>query len=195
MQQSDASTTVGSNNSRMVPGYVVILTVLGLSVAASLFSWFYYRRLQERPIALWGSQAAALMLRAPVAHAYRLAPAGEDASVSGQRLTICGEEYVVREESDISAARGFSHVRHGLIHDRSFAWDEPPANATPHWDYAIAFADGDSQAAVAFDSGSGEAVLIGGTRRVSMRPVAAEIADFLREQFPATVEAEPSQAR
>jgi len=188
----------------MVPGYVVIIAIVVLAVGASSFSWFYYRRLQERPLALWGSRAAELMLRAPVARLYRLSPveneeatgeiappdaakgrAANNATVT-RVFTIGGERYAALDERDISRAPGFSHIRQGLIHDRSFAWDELADAAPRQWEYAIEFEGPGSAAVVAFDFRAARATLVGGERSVSIRPVGAAIQVFLREQFPET---------
>ena len=190
-----------ADNGPMVSGKVVILGVFGFSVAAALVSWVYYARLQERPLALWGSQAAALLLRAPKARAYRLAPAADvgeestnDSQSARRQFVINGERYVATRERDISQARGFSHIRQGLVHDRSFAWDEPPGDQPLAWEYAIEFEDAGQTAVVAFanhavraalvDSKTGDREHADATRTVSTRPVSVAIDTFLAEQFP-----------
>ena len=134
----------------MVAGKVVILGLLLFAVAASVVSWVYYARLQARPIALWGSRAAELMLRAPTVRCFRLRPAAEnsDQSAGGaaREITIAGERYSCTDERDISQARGVSHIRQGLIHDRSFAWDEPASSGEKHWAFAIEFDAGGDRA-------------------------------------------------
>ena len=185
----------------LVQGKFVILAIVGLAVAASALSWFYYARLQERPLALWGSRAAELMLLRPMARAYRLAPApGElpagathDGGGAHRPLAIAGERFTMTDDRDISRAPGFSHIRQSLIHDRSFAWDDGPCESSPRWEYAIAFAEGNESAIVAFAFNCQRAALADTNRTASIRPVAAAIEEFLREQFPG--EPAPSAAK
>ncbi len=174
----------------LVQGKWVILGVVGLSLAASMASWVYYARLQERPLALWGVRPAEMMLRAPMARAFRLVGADtarEPPAIDGRgrEFTIAGQRYLAVAERDISQAKGFSHIRNSLIHDRSFVWDEEPCEISPQWAYVIQFVEGNEQAAVALAFNCPRTALTNNDRMVSIRPVAAEIEDFLHEQFPA----------
>jgi hypothetical protein len=174
----------------MVQGKWVILGVVGLSVLAASASWFYYARLQERPLALWGVRSAEMMLRAPMAKAFRIVPMAErppikDTAQPALEFSVAGERYVAVAEHEISQAHGFSHIRNSLIHDRSFVWDEAPCESAPRWEYVIQFVDGDERTAVVLAFNCPRAAPADTDRIVSIRPVAAEIEDFLQEQFPA----------
>ncbi|HEY1599766.1 MAG TPA: hypothetical protein VGG64_09200 [Pirellulales bacterium] len=206
MTSPDRVPPIQADAGPMVSGKVVILGVFCFSVAAAFVSWIYYARLQERPLALWGSPAAELILRAPAARAYLLAVAPDAAEPktaepeSAQRqFVIDGLRYVATAERDVSQARGFSHIRQGLIHDRSFAWDEPPGDRPPLWKYAVEFDEGGKTAVVAFADHAVRVALVDGSqsapnsaspartgfmRTVSTRPVAGAIDAFLAEQFP-----------
>jgi len=181
----------------MVAGKVVILAIVFFAVGASIVSWIYYARLQARPLALWGSRAAELMLRAPMARAYRLVPAADgldqEGTGAGRQLAIAGERFVATDEHDISHAPGFSHIRQCLIHDRSFAWDEPQSERPSRWEFAIEFDDRGETTTVAFAFDTGRAALAGADRTVSVRPVAGAIEGFLREQFPAEAQTETAR--
>jgi len=175
-----------SGDAQFVQGKWVILVVVGLAVMASVVSWIYYARLQRRPLELWGPRAAELMLRAPVARAYRLVPAkAEPSGEVGRRFEFGGVPYTAIAERSVSQAPGFSHIRQGLVHDRSFAWDDVPCDEPAHWEYAVEFEDRGATAVVAFDFHCGRAMLAGSERSESIRPVAAAVEGFLREQFPA----------
>ncbi len=191
-----------------VQGKYVILAVLALAVGASAISWFYYARLQQRPIELWGSRAAELMLRAPAARAYRLTSAGatgqqaeaeassshETTDATGRKVQVAGESLLAIDERDVSQAPGFSHIRQSLIHDRSFAWEAEPGGEPPRWEYAIEFQENGDKAMVAFAPNCGRAALVGRDRTVSIRPVSAAILDFLVEQYPAAARsAQPAE--
>jgi hypothetical protein len=184
------------DGAHLVQGKWVILGVVGLSFLAASASWFYYARLQERPLALWGIRPAEMMLRAPAAKAYRIVSAAEapqtnNAEQPAAEFSVAGERYVAVAERDISQANGFSHIRNSLIHDRSFVWDEAPCEIAPQWTYVIQFIDGDERTAVVLAFDCPRAAPADTDRIVSIRPVAAEIDDFLHEQFPAETDARP----
>ncbi len=179
-----------------ISGKAAILSIVMLAVIGSVGSWFYYARLQQRPLALWGSRSAALMLRAPVARALRLAPAPTSA-VEGQRvLEVAGQRLAVIAERDVSQARGFSHIRNSFVHDASFGWDDPPRDCQPAFNDALEFVDGDDSVIVALSFDCAVALRVGGDRHISIRPVAAEIKSFIDEQFPAAEPApQPAERR
>ena len=54
-----------------------------------------------------------------------------------------------------------------------------------HWTHVIQFVDGEERVAVVLAFDGPRAALAETDRTVSIRPVAAEIEDFLNEQFPA----------
>jgi hypothetical protein len=186
------------DESSMVQGKWVILGIVGISVAASAISWIYYARLQERPLALWGSQAAELILRAPDARAYRVMPLPIEGAASPEAsprsaLMIDGQSFVSIDERDVSHANGFSHIRNSLIHDRSFAWDEPPCDVPPTRSYVIEFTDGKDRVALALAFDCPRATILDTDRVISIRPVAKAIEDFLGEQFPQNDNAAPAK--
>lgn len=177
------------DGANLVQGKWVILSVLGFSIVAAMASWFYYARLQERPLALWGVRPAEMMLRAPAARAFRIVPAVDAVPIEGAEspaleFSVAGQRYRAVAERDISQANGFSHIRNSLIHDRSFVWDEAPCEAPPQWTHVVQFVDGEDQVAILLAFNCPRAALAGTDRTVSIRPVAAEIEDFLHEQFP-----------
>lgn len=165
-------------------------------MAASFGSWYYYATLQRRPLALWGHEAADLMMHAPRVTVYRLAPleqdkqaAGsppaEESANAGERLQVGDQNLRVVERRDISGTRGLSHIRQGIIHDRSFDWNESLAEETPHWDYALEFTDGDRSTVVVFALAQHWMQAAAGDRGVSIRPISEEVKSFLAEQFAA----------
>ncbi|MBI2824577.1 MAG: hypothetical protein HYX69_07825 [Planctomycetia bacterium] len=173
---------------QLVRGKWVILAIVALAVAAGAFSWFYFAWLQRRPLALWGSHAAALMMRAPTARAYRLEPmadaAAGDAAPGQPVFAVDGEPFRGTAARDVSRAKGFLHIRQSLVHNASFAWDEPAGDCQPKWEYAIEFEDRGERAVVAFAFNCGRIALVESDRTASIRPAAAEIKSFLVEQFP-----------
>ncbi len=172
--------------------------IVGFSVAAAAISWVYYARLQERPLAFWGSRHAELILRAPTARAFRLAPAtvADQAAVNAgadRTITLGGRLFALSDERDVSHANGFSHIRNGLIHDRSFAWDEEACAAPPRWTMRSSSWKETSASSWRWRSTARARALVDADRTASIRPMAVVLEDFLREQFPPAAAAEPSR--
>ncbi len=118
----------------------------------------------------------------------------ESGTAASQRtITVGGESFVLTDKRDVSHANGFSHIRNGLIHDRSFAWDEEACDESPRWDYALEFLEGEERVVVALAFNCPRTALVDTDRTASIRPVAAVLADFLREQFPPAAAAEPAK--
>ncbi len=179
------------NEESLIQGKWVILAIVALALGSAAVSWVYYARLQERPLALWGSEAGTLILRATEGRAYRIAPAASregtepDDSPARIRFTIGGQLFTAIDERDVSRAPGFSHIRQSLIHDRSFAWEDGACDEAPQWNYALEFSEAGHTVWLAFAFNCPRAALANSDHTASIRPVAAAIEAFLREQFPA----------
>lgn len=174
-------------------GQRLVAGMFALGFLGAAVSWWYYQQLQRRPLELWGTDSAALMMRAPRATALKLAPAGDEppdnGPSTGESLAFDGQRWTISERRDVSQARGFSHIRHSLVHGRSFAWDDPPDDRHPQWTYGLEFTEGDRTATLLFDFDLGQAILLERGARVSIQPIVAGLDPFFREQF-----ARPPQA-
>jgi len=177
----------------MVQGKVAILAIAFLGIAASVGSCVYYARLQQRPLALWGPESARLMLRAPTALAYNLAPVSDDEKAAPSDLIdIAGQRFRLVNQRDVSRAPGFSHIRQSFVHDASFDWNETPNNCQPTWTHALRFVDGDKSATIVLAFDCHRAALASTdpaakdkpaevdlkAHSESIKPVAAAIAEF-----------------
>jgi len=188
MAATDSATA--PDDESLIQGKWVILAIVALALGGAGVSWVYYARLQERPLALWGSEAGTLILRATQARAYRIAPATSreghepDDSPGRIRFTIGGQLFTATAEHDVSHAPGFSHIRQSLIHDRSFAWDEGPCDEAPQWKYALEFSESGHIVWLAFAFNCPRAALADSDHTASIRPVGQAIEAFMREQFP-----------
>ncbi len=187
----------------MVQGKVAILAIVFLGVAASIGSCVYYARLQQRPLALWGSEPARLMLRAPQALAYKLEPAeGEAAAGAGMIVDVAGERLRLVGKRDVTQAPGFSHIRQSFVHNASFDWEAAPGDCQPRWTHALRFVDGEQSATMLFAFNCGRAALVSGEpavadlarRSASIRPVSAAIEKFLVELDPKAPAVQPKDA-
>lgn len=160
--------------------------ILALAVVASLVSVWYVAGQQRRCLELWGPEAAKLMRHAPTVQAWRVA-AEEDAAAE-----MSGDVEAVEFESRrlklydprmISAARGLSHIRQGLVHDRAFQWNDQPINVPPKWQYALRFSDGDRQTTVLFSFDVPTAGQLENGAIASIAPSAEAFEAFLAEQY------------
>jgi hypothetical protein len=189
----------------MVQGKVAILAIAFLGVAASVGSCVYYARLQQRPLALWGSEPARLMLRAPTVLAYNLAPASDqEKAAPSDLIEIDGQRFRLVNQRDVSRAPGFSHIRQSFVHDASFTWDAAPDDCQPTWTHALRFVEGDSSATVvlAFDcqraalatadpaAKDNPTVVDLKAHSASIKPVSKAIQDFFAQYEPKAPPAE-----
>jgi hypothetical protein len=170
-------------------GRYAVLFIVGVGIASAIGSqWFYYH-LQQRPLALWGSGEAKVMLNAPLANALLLVaadkvppgklPAGE----VRERITVGKEHWVVLKRKDVTMAPGFSHVRACLVSDESFDWNSPTGACQPQWTYGLEFDDVDAMVMVLFAPNCERAMLVDTGASASMRPVMPGIVRFMKEQF------------
>jgi hypothetical protein len=183
----------------MVQGKVAILAIAFLGVAASVGSFFYYARLQHRPLALWGPEQARLMLRAPKALAYQLEAAPEVEPAAGANvIEIGGQRLRLVDERDVTQSPGFSHIRQSFVHDASFDWDAPADDCQPRWTHALRFIEGEQSATILLAFNCARAALADDPaakivpdqnwppRSVSIKPVSAAIEEFFVELDPKT---------
>ena len=165
-------------------GKLFILGIFVLAAVASVLSLAYLSGQSDQARAFWGSDAAALILRAPNVEVWRLGSSASGDAQPPEVMNLDGQEMTILEKHDAAEARGLVNVRRGLVSDSSFAWNAPPPAAPPTWNYALRFAEGDREAIVLFSLGDDpRAALAGGTRAVSIEPVAAGLEAFLEEQF------------
>jgi hypothetical protein len=86
---------------------------------------------------------------------------------------------------DAAAARGFTHLRRGLVEDANFDWAAPAPDVVRHWGYALSFADDQRRAVVLIDlEGGWVAEASEASHQASVAPIATGLRIFLEEQFP-----------
>lgn len=181
-----------SESPRTVSGKWIILVFLVLALALASGAWEYYYRLQQRPLALWGAQAARLIIQAPEVEGWLLADANAEDKTEGveevQAITIGSRRLRVVERRELGDARGLLHLRKALMNDRSFDWDaEAPKDVD--WRYGLKFAKGSETATVLFAPQAERVRILELGNKVSVAPIARGLEKFFQEQFP---EAKPS---
>jgi hypothetical protein len=151
---------------------LVGLTLGGLSVA-------YHHWLARRAIAWWGADNIELIAHAPRVEALQLSR-GDGAEVD--RVTIVGVEYRIVRRNDVTQWPGIDHVRHGLLEDVNFNWEnQPPPFDHIEWTSALEFIDGQRQLAVVFNR-DGYLGRSDGIETLAIAPKATGWREFFAEQ-------------
>ncbi|HEX5443489.1 MAG TPA: hypothetical protein VFW87_06660 [Pirellulales bacterium] len=139
-------------------GKYVIAALLAIGLCGAGGGWFYHRQMQRRVIALWGVDAAALILSAPEVEGWKLQaadsqPASDGGTVTdGDTVSWAGGKWRIVETTGAAHAPGMPHLRRRLVQDDSFDWSATPAAQDRIWQYALRFSDGGCQATLLFDA-------------------------------------------
>lgn len=161
-----------SDRATRTDGKYALLAVLALGVIGAAGGWWYRRSLQRRPLELWGGEAAGLIIHARDAEVCRLKPVSDDDAANAIRVE--GKAYQTGDCIDASLLRGFVHLRHSLLNDHSFDWDDDNDPGSD-WLYAIRFGD-DGKTATLLVSADYRDVLLAETgAKASVKPIAAGI--------------------
>lgn len=155
--------------------------MLALAGAGVLTARTYHARVQRRPLELWGSGAALLLLNARSVEVLALARGGPDEAVEAERLIVDGRLWFVTGRKDVSSAPGLSHVRQSLLNDRSYNWQAVQPHEPPAWDCALVFAEAAQQVTLLLDFDGGRARLLPGGAEASLAPAMPAIARYLGE--------------
>jgi len=185
-------------------GKYVLLAMVGLGLAGALGTWRFYADSQRRPLELWGSEAAELIVRAETVEALRLealprvvepveakegssrpdhdGDLADDETTGNEIIRLAGQSLIVLQRRDVSTARGLGHLRVSLVNKASFDWtpesdDSPP----PRWDYALRFSRRGDVATVVFASREGLAALAETGAHTSIGPIREGVAMLLAE--------------
>lgn len=138
----------------MKRGQVLILVIVSVAVAmASYTCWHHYRK-GYHALRFWGGDTATLIRHARDVQLLSLSqPADLSPAELGKTptLRIDDEEIRVKQQVDISTARGLVHARHTLIEDQNFIWNNASLPERPRWDFALQFSDQQGQVTLVFD--------------------------------------------
>ncbi|HVX16100.1 MAG TPA: hypothetical protein VHC22_33250 [Pirellulales bacterium] len=161
-------------------GRYVLLAVFGLGLAGAGGGWWYQHSLQRHPLQLWGGDAARLILRANNAELCRLGRAVE--LVPPGAIVAEGEPYRVDKCVDAARIPGFLHLRHSLVNDYSFDWND--ADTVGHdWGFALRFREGEQSATVLLSADFQYALLVETGGKACIRPIARGVREIVGEAF------------
>lgn len=125
---------------RLIDGKYVLLAVFILGLAGAGGGWWYQHNLQRRPLELWGSDAARLILYSPEVEFCDLRQSSGD-SLSAA-VTMDGQSYVAENCRSVVGMPGFVHLRHSLLTDHSFDWTDL-ATGAKRWRSLLRFRNGE----------------------------------------------------
>ena len=121
---------------------VVVLTCL--AIVAGITSWWYRYDAAHRATQFWGAAASTL-----IAHSDRVQVVELDAEA---REVPCATDLSadVENSNDLSSARGISHLRHALLSDGNYLWDQSIDGTMIRWRWRVRFASADQFADLLF---------------------------------------------
>lgn len=154
-----------------IDGKYALLLVLALGVCGAGGAWWYRQGMQRRPLELWGAEAAGLMVHARDVEVCRLEPATDDDAPA-----IRADDKLYQAIECLNAERlpGFLHLRHSLLNDHSFAWEDA-AGQEIAWRYAIRFRDGEKTATLLISKDFRYALLAETGAKACVSPIAIGI--------------------
>jgi hypothetical protein len=134
-----------------VQGKTIILLAALTGLVLGGLSVAYHHWLARRAIAWWGSAGMELIAYAPRVDALRISPLPAEPNTETETVTFGSQKYRALRRQDVTQWPGIDHVRHGLLQDVNFNWD----NTSPRfndikWEYALEFIDGSRRLTVVF---------------------------------------------
>lgn len=161
-------------------GKYLVLGLVVLAVIAGVASWWYHYAGLHQANRFWGSPAAGLIAQPSQVTAYDVVKQTESQNASARSLDLRSPWTAVNPR-DVTEARGMVHLRHALMNNRSYEWDEQPA-ADPDWRWCLEFFNDDAQTLVLFNE---EFTVIGNSsptddslRMLSCRPMTAALREY-----------------
>jgi hypothetical protein len=130
----------GAKHSMQNSGTKLVVVLLLLALGLGAISWWYRYEASHQASQFWGAEASHLIAESE----------GFQARHQGVGLAA-GEVVpgVPGEVTDLSQARGQTHLRHALMSDRNYDWEALPDRAvTASWPWQLRFYQGDRETTV-----------------------------------------------
>jgi hypothetical protein len=160
-------------------GKLVILLAVLAGLALGGLSVVYHHGLSRRAIDWWGADNIDLIANAPRVETLKLSR-GERAGSDG--VTVAGKRYHVVRQNVVTQWPGIDHVRHGLLEDVNFKWEnQSPPFGDIEWTYALAFLDGPRRLLVVFNR-DGYLARLDRKETLAIAPKATGWREFFAEQ-------------
>ena len=121
-----------------------LVLALGLvALVSGGLSWWYHYAASHRATEFWGSDLASLIARPSQVEVARVETLDEPA---------LSELFAGDRSVNLTHARGMVHLRHALMSDRNFFWDQPVAAEEISWQWCLRFTSGSTQGLVLLSS-------------------------------------------
>jgi hypothetical protein len=159
-------------------GTLVTLSILGLGLALAALSLSVRYRAGDRALAFWTPPVAVLIARAPQAELWKLADKPRPGGPLRPPVSDGDRVWHAQALFELAKSGGFSHARHALLEDASFAWDAAPPAGPPDWQYALRLENEGQQSVVLFDLESAQVGLAGRAGAISIAPLAPRLRIF-----------------
>jgi hypothetical protein len=172
-------------------GKIIILAIVTVAVAVSIYGVWYRHRQMQRVLSALGSPVAQLVAFAPEVEIIELgSPAEGQTTELEKTVTVDGTIRPVIAKKSPGASKGFANLRSDLVRDSSYDWqqsDQSADTAAGHnWRYALIFRDGHDEAQLAIDADTNWIMLLDRGPQLSIEPISQAMASYFADQFPAT---------
>ncbi len=114
---------------------LVLILVAGALLLGSS-SWWYRYVAAHRASQFWGSEASRLIAESEELEGMKFEP------IATESLSLL-DGGTVGEFADLSKARGQAHLRHALLSDRNYLWEEPIDPDAIEWGWCFRFHEGE----------------------------------------------------
>lgn len=168
-------------------GKLLILFMLGISVAVTGFAIWYRHSQSDRVLQRMSPNVAALIAYAPQAEIQQVVPE-KNAPQGIQPTKIIraqGQSFWVVQAKNVGDLKEFTTVRGWLVHNDNFDWSQPPDGPAGPWQYGMQFSNGNEQAQLLFDIAHCRMLLLPEGAELNPRPMIDGLKSFFAEQFPA----------
>ncbi len=121
-------------------GTKLVFILAGLALSAGVISWWYRYEAAHEATRYWGVEASRLISQPSEVEIYELILLGaESAAEEGTGVLDLGRKYRAAEPRGLTNARGMVHLRHSLMSDRNYVWDDPVDPTEIDWRWCLRF--------------------------------------------------------
>lgn len=114
------------------------MVLLGGALLLGIGSWWYRYEAAHRASQFWGPVASRLIAQGEGFEALTLQPES-DKSLAAQVSAA------LKQPTNLDHARGQAHLRHALMSDSNYLWDQPLESSEVKWQWVLRFYEDDRQ--------------------------------------------------
>lgn len=114
------------------------MVLLGGALLLGACSWWYRYEAAHRASQFWGPVASRLIAQGEGFEALTLQPESDESLAAQVAAALA-------EPTNLDHARGQAHLRHALMSDSNYFWDQPLESSEIEWKWVLRFYEGDQQ--------------------------------------------------